>query len=62
MKQWRVKTGFECDGCGSDAIEVNTTDESQNMVYDGDEAKCTECGLKGGVCIAEEPHAIIQWD
>ena len=59
--EWR---SFEacCAHCGSGA-EVYTTTGKDNWAYDGDEARCTDCGCPGFVNVSgyEDEPATIDW-
>lgn len=50
----------ECLHCGSSA-EVLTDSKEDGMAFDGDEARCTECGCVGSVNVYEESSASISW-
>lgn len=60
-KHWHP-FGAECSYCGSDAVEVFTDSGTDYMAYDGDEAKCTECGLPGQVVITDDFDGIADVD
>ena len=62
MKQWKpIEWNDECPECGED-VEVLTDSYTENMAYDGDEARCTECHTKGTVTCADIDEAYIIWD
>lgn len=59
-----------CDECGGE-VEVHTSTGKPNCAYDGDKARCKECGLTGSVLVygdgdelndAGEDAARIQWN
>lgn len=63
-KEWK-SFGDECPRCGSEG-EVLTDTNSEYAAYDGDDARCTECGLHGSVTVDDEdengdPTAHISW-
>lgn len=49
--QWRPFADY-CLHCGGDA-EAFTTSGNDNWAYDGDTARCTDCGCPGIVSIQE---------
>lgn len=49
----------QCDYCGGDA-EVLTSAKN-GYAYDGDQARCTECGLPGGITCDSESPAVVMW-
>ena len=60
--EWKWKP-FEdqCIHCGCDA-EVYTSLTEPGMAYDGDCARCTECGCPGIVrADGDEEPACVQW-
>lgn len=58
MKHWRPFFD-SCLNCGGDA-EVLTDSGEDNVAYDGDDARCSQCGLPGQV-IAYEENGYISW-
>jgi hypothetical protein len=60
QKQWKPFED-ECDKCGAQA-EVFTEAEKEGFAYDGDEARCPECGRKGGVSVDGPDEAWIVWN
>jgi len=56
---WVTWSHDQCDNCGGLA-EIRTTAE-EGYAYDGDEARCTECGMPGGICCDSESPAVIMW-
>jgi hypothetical protein len=50
----------ECIHCGCGA-EVLTGSGQDNYAYDGDRARCGECGCPGVVDVLEEGVATIDW-
>ena len=60
-KQWvPINWGDECPNCG-DGVEVFTDCKYDNQAYDGDEARCVDCGKKGWVS-ADEDRAWVNWE
>jgi hypothetical protein len=60
QKKWQ-KFNDECLHCGGEA-EVLTDTGKDNLAYDGDEARCTDCGCSGYVVVyADEEEAYISW-
>lgn len=59
--EWKLFEGADCDRCGG-ACEVNTVSEEQNWVYDDEEARCVECGLKGFVEADGEIASVIWYE
>lgn len=58
--EWKLFEGSDCPKCGG-ACEVNTVSQEQNWIYDGEEARCVDCELKGyAECDGE--IADIIWD
>lgn len=58
-KKWQ-KFESDCLNCGCQA-EVLTDTGKDNWACDGDEARCPECGLSGGVNVYDEDEANISW-
>lgn len=58
-KPWRPFEA-ECLHCGSPA-EVLTTSGQDNLAYDGDLARCTECGCPGMVVVDGDTAGDIRW-
>jgi transcription elongation factor Elf1 len=59
MKYWKhIDWSDECPKCGS-GVSVLTDCQVDNEAYDGDEARCEECGLAGWVSIVDT--AYINW-
>ncbi len=50
----------ECPHCGCDA-EVLTCSTEPNVAYDGEQARCGECGLPGSVRVEEDGEGWIHW-
>ena len=48
MKELMIDWLGPCENCGNEEAVV-TTDGDYNGLYDGDDAKCTECGACGAV-------------
>lgn len=67
MKKWQ-DFNDECTRCGSSDVHVLTDATKEGYAYDGDDAECIECGLKGSVCIDRDENengeatAHISWD
>lgn len=61
MEKWKKLSWAECDECGSDDIEVKTSNKKEDWVYDGDDVRCTECGQKGAATCDGEGGAYIHW-
>lgn len=57
---WHLVPWGECPRCG-DSIEVETT-VSDGLVYDGDRARCADCGLHGCASVDEDLRASIDWE
>jgi hypothetical protein len=59
--EWRPFNDF-CLHCGDDA-EVFTSTGRDNWAYDGDKARCVECGCPGVVDISgpDDEQASIRW-
>ncbi len=64
-KEWKELIFDECFECGN-SLEVLTNDgeitPNGQLVTDGDEVRCCECGEKGHICVDEETPAYISWD
>ena len=63
-KEWKI-FGDECPRCGNEA-EVFTDCKEEGSAYDGDDARCCECGLTGGVNVGNEDDngdcsAYVDW-
>jgi hypothetical protein len=56
---WVTWEHDQCDNCGGLA-EIQTK-ATKGYAYDGDEARCTECGMPGGICCDSESPAVIMW-
>ena len=50
MKNWKPFND-ECGRCGGGFIHILTDSKKDGYAYDGDDAECIECGLKGSVCV-----------
>lgn len=67
MKDWKPFYD-DCDRCGGSDVQVFTDAKEDGYAFDGDNAKCLECGLLGGVCIDGEENgngdssAHIDWN
>lgn len=65
MKEWKLFND-ECTRCGNVA-EVFTDADQEGYAYDGDDARCVECGLLGNVSVGDEKEdgdciAYIDWN
>lgn len=60
QKEWKRYDGAVCLKCGS-TPEVLTKSTKNDWVYDGEKARCPECGLEGQVETDGE-CADIYWD
>lgn len=64
-ENWVLADEFECGECGASA-EVLTSSKKEGYYFDGDNVRCTECDLKGGIDIHEDEdgnaYAFLQWD
>ncbi len=59
--KWVQFDGSECPNCGG-ACEVFTKSKEENWVYDGEEARCKQCGHQGYVDADGEIADIIWYD
>lgn len=65
MKDWK-EFNDECTRCGTSPVDVYTDAKEDGYAYDGDDAKCPDCGLLGSVCVDGEEEgestAHIDWN
>lgn len=59
MNQWRMIEWDNCPVCGN-CPEVFTQSNEDSHVYDGEKAKCAECGLPG-TGSADSGSVYIEW-
>jgi len=57
---WKPIDWDECSRCGRSPI-LAFTDARDDLVGDGDSAKCPNCGQLGG-CSVDDTGAWISWD
>ena len=57
-KAWKTISWESCDRCGDD-VEVLTTADGPDMVYDSDEARCVACRCPGNVSCDGESCYIV---
>ena len=60
-KRWVLVDFDSCPNCGNDA-EILTDCEVSGFYWDGDSAKCCECGTKGVFSCDGENNGYINWD
>ena len=60
-KRWEFFDAH-CDNCGNCEVEVLTETREYNLAYDGDEARCPGCDVKGTVVTREDENAYISWE
>jgi len=58
-KEWRP-FGDECKWCGDEA-QVLTDSGRDNVAYDGDAARCEDCGCPGIARVDEDGLGWIEW-
>jgi len=59
-KRWVLVDFGECIECGDDA-EILTDCQDKGFFYDGDEARCCNCGLPGQFNCDSETPGYISW-
>jgi hypothetical protein len=60
-KRWVLVDFAECPNCGDDA-EILTDSDVDGEFYDGDEARCCQCGAIGQFSCDGEDTGYISWE
>jgi hypothetical protein len=60
-KRWVLVDFAECPNCGDDA-EILTDCNVDGEFYDGDEARCCQCGAIGQFSCDGEDTGYISWE
>ena len=61
MKDWK-HIDRACSDCCGNNVEVLTDCKHKGHVYDGDVARCVECGANGSAVVDGEVGGWIDWD
>lgn len=59
-RTWKDYPG-DCPKCTSQEAEVFTKSKNPNFVYDGEKARCKNCGHDGEVSVEDSECADIFW-
>jgi len=60
-KEWIFFPSSDCPICGGES-EVLTESKFDFIVYNGDDARCIDCGLSGFISVEEGEFAYIIWE
>ena len=62
LKTWRPFPTTECPKCGCLEALVLTKSKKEYFVYDGEAAKCFNCGHTGYVSVEDSECADVIWE